>query len=74
MRAKKARGYDIRIQRDGSTMLREPLHVWGLQGKLPNEWERIKQEPDIQKAVIFYSSQRHKRADKRQYLATYTRA
>lgn len=74
MRAKKTRGYDIRIQRDGSNCPREPLHVWGLQGKLPKEWEQIKQAPDVQKAVIFYSSQRHRRVDKRQVLATYTRA
>lgn len=74
MRPKKARGYDIRIQRDGSDSPREQLHAWGLQGRLPQEWEQVKQQPDVQRALIFYSSQRHKRVNHRQYLDSYTRS
>ena len=73
MRIKKARGYDIRIQRDGSNYPREQLHAWGLQGRLPKEWEEVKKAPDVQRATIFYSAQRRRRADRRQYLDTYIR-
>lgn len=72
--SKLARGYDIRIQRDGSGWLNEKHHAWGLDGNLPEEWNQIKQDQSVVQAVIFRSTQRHRRADKRRYEEKYTRS
>lgn len=67
------RGYDIRIQRDGSTWLNEKAHGYAPAGQLPAEWITVCKDPSVVKAVIFPSNQRTWRADRRKHLATFER-
>lgn len=73
-RAKQAplmRGYDIRIQRQGSCWMNEKAHGYAPVDQLPAEWEAVKADPSVIAAVVFPSSQRTWRADKRKHLAEY---
>ncbi len=64
-------GYDIRIQRQGSDWLSEKRHGWGIDGQLPEEWEQVKRDPTVKRAVIFPSTQRHWKAGRRRHVDEY---
>ena len=72
--SKLARGYDIRIQRDDSGWLSEKRHAWGLDGKLTDEWQHIKHDQSVVRAIIFHSRQRNRRAEKRRSIEEYARS
>jgi hypothetical protein len=67
------RGYDIRIQRVGKDWLGEKMHAWAGKDELPVEWTEVCADPSVVRAVIFFSSEASKRADKRRHLAEYDR-
>lgn len=72
--SKRLRGYDIRVQREDSDAMREKLHAWGVEKALPEEWDQVKQDPTVVKAVIFLSSQRNRRSGKRRLSDEYSRS
>ncbi len=65
------RGYDIRIQRTGENWMGEVKHAWSEKGILPQEWEAVKQDPTVEKAVIHYGTERRKQSQKRNVLDQY---
>ncbi len=65
------RGYDIRIQRTGENWMGEVKHAWSEKGVLPQEWEAVKQDPTVEKAVIHYGTERRKQSQKRNVLDQY---
>ena len=70
---RRGRGYDIRIQRQGSYFLSEKHYALGFDGSLPEEWMRVKRDPTVVRAIIFPSTQRHWRADRRRLADSYAR-
>ncbi|HLZ61567.1 MAG TPA: hypothetical protein VKR06_31870 [Ktedonosporobacter sp.] len=70
---RKAKSYDIRVQRDGTGWMGEKQHGWGYDGELPAEWEQVKADPTVEQAVIFPGSQRNRRADRRRLSDAYRR-
>ncbi len=71
--AQRQRGYDIRIQRDGSTWLNEKSHGWANEGELPGEWWTVCNDPSVVSAVCFPSTQRTWTPAKRRHVAEYQR-
>lgn len=71
---KRVHGYDIRVQREGSDDLREKLHGWGMENDLPQEWEQVKNDPTVVRAVIFPSYQRTWRSGNRRHSDEYRRS
>lgn len=65
------RGYDIRIQRQGSCWMGEKAHGWAPAGFLPREWAETIADPTVVQAVIFPSYQARWRSDRRQHVAEY---
>lgn len=65
------RGFDIRFQRAGDDWLCQKSHGYAPVGQLPAEWTEICSDPSVIAAVVFPSSQRTWRADKRKHLAEY---
>ncbi len=72
--SKRLRGYDIRIQREGSDAMREKQHGWGEENDLPEEWDQVKADPTVVKAVIFPSYQRTWYSHKRRHRDEYSRS
>ncbi len=70
----KGRGYDIRIQRQGSDWLSERTHGWGMDGQLPEEWDQVKADPTVERAVIYPAAQRKWRAGRRRHIDEYPRS
>ena len=68
------KGYDIRFQTTEDCWLRRQAHGWAKDGEMPAEWLAIVNDPTTVKAVMFPSSQRTWRADRRRNVATYDRA
>lgn len=72
--SKLVRGYDIRVQREGSDDMREKQHAWGVEQALPEEWDQVKADPTVVRAEIFLSSQRRLRPSKRRLSDEYSRS
>lgn len=66
------RGYDIRIKAE-TGLTADILHAWAPAGTLPSEWEAVKARADVAEAEIYYSTQRTRRADRRQVLDSFSR-
>jgi hypothetical protein len=67
------RYFHIRSQKDGDGWMRNKASGIGIDGQLPEEWDQVQQDPEVQKAVIFPSSQRTRRADRRRLSGQYER-
>ena len=67
---KVVRGYYMRV--DHGDWKVETKHGWGVDGKLPPEWDQVKADPTVQSAQIYSSTQRNRRADKRKILDNYS--
>lgn len=65
------RGFDIRIQRLGSTWQSEKLHAWSPAGTLPAEWQAIITDPTVVSAICHLSSESRKQSQKRKLAAEY---
>ena len=70
---RKAKSYDIRVQREGSDWKSEKQYGWGYDGQLPAEWETVKQDQTVVSACVFPGYQRKWRADRRQLSDEYQR-
>jgi hypothetical protein len=65
------RGFGFTTHKVGEPPYRtENGHAWSEQGTLPQEWEQIKQDPSIDTARLYTSTQASRRADKRRILDT----
>jgi hypothetical protein len=63
------RGFTIRFHRTGTdTYADHYRNVWAPAGETPQEWNEVKQNPEIDQAHLYRSSQRRVRADKRRIL------
>ncbi len=63
------RGFYIRVDRGNyQTELKQ---AWSDAGTLPAEWDQTRQDPTIQAAQIFRSTQRHRQHQKRKLLDRY---
>jgi len=71
--AQVVKGFDIRIQRVGSSWMNEQAHAWAPAGALPAEWTALTNDPTVVSAVLFPSTQRTWRADRRKLVASFTR-
>lgn len=69
----RARGYDIRIQREGHHFHDEVKLAWGRGNQLPTEWGQVKEDPTIIHADIARNTEHRKFAHKRTYLDEYIR-
>lgn len=69
----RVKGFDIRIQRDGSSWMNQQAHAWMTGDTLPAEWVAIVNDPTVVRACMFPSSQRSWRADRRRNVAEYQR-
>lgn len=65
------RGFDIRVQRVGSTWQSEKLHAWSPAGTLPAEWQTITSDPTVVSAVCYLSTEARKQSQKRRLSASY---
>ena len=70
---RKGKGYDIRVQREGSEWRAEKVQGWGYDGALPSEWQQIKQDPTVISAKMSPGYQRRWRADRRHIIDEYNR-
>jgi hypothetical protein len=43
-------------------------HGWAEKGTLPEEWQAIKENPEIDQARLYTNAQSHRRADRRRIL------
>jgi hypothetical protein len=72
-RGQTVHGYDIRIKRDGDTWERDVRFAWGVGDGLPTEWEAVKADKSVVRAVIHRNTERRKPSQHRQILDEYTR-
>lgn len=66
-------GHDIRYQTTEDEWMKNKAYGWAPKGQLPPEWDQVKADPHIEKAVIFRNHQRHVRSDRRQIEDRYQR-
>jgi hypothetical protein len=65
------RGFTIRLHRTGTDKYQDEYqNVWAEAGQTPQEWNEVKQSPDVDQAQLYSSTQRRVRADKRRILDT----
>lgn len=63
------RGFVIRTHQSGDPEYADQKQkVWAPAGQLPEEWDQVKQNPQIDQAQIYTNAQSHVRADKRRIL------
>jgi hypothetical protein len=63
------RGFTIRVHRVGDPVYEDrKIDTWAEKGRLPGEWEQVKNDPDVDEAELYRSSQRRVRADRRRIL------
>jgi hypothetical protein len=63
------RGFTIRFHRTGEGKFQDNYqNTWAPAGETPSEWDQIKDDPEIDQAQLYKSSQRRVRADKRKIL------
>lgn len=65
------RGYEIVATLEGKLLPEQPIHCYGFNGELPDEWAEIKNDTRVTRAVLFPSTQRRMR--KPRLTETYTR-
>jgi hypothetical protein len=65
------RGFTIRLHRTGADKYQDEYqNVWAEAGQTPQEWDEVKQSPEVDRAQLYRSTQRRVRADKRRILDT----
>jgi hypothetical protein len=67
--AKIIRGFVIRAHQSGDPSYTDQKQkVWAEKGTLPEEWDQVKRDPQIDQAQIYTNAQSHRRADRRRIL------
>jgi hypothetical protein len=72
-RGRLVQGHEIRYQAEGDGWMKNKTHGWAPPGQLPEEWDQVRADPTVEKAVIFRNHQRDVRADKRRIEDRYER-
>jgi len=70
---RRGKGFDIRVQREGSQWRNEKVQGWGYDGALPEVWEEICTDPTVISARMSPGYQKAWRADKRHIIDEYQR-